>query len=141
MTFNDKGLALLKDFEGCKLTAYQDMGGKWTIGYGSTRDVICGMTITQAEAEERLKDDISETAARVKSLVPKSLNDNQFSAVVCFAFNVKGWPITPLFHNIACGDFTSAIGRWCLYDKVSGIPEEGLLRRREAEKELFLAVP
>jgi lysozyme len=141
--FSDAGLALLKRFEGCKLEAYPDPatgGAPWTIGYGSTRDVVPGMMVTQAEADARLVRDIADTDASVRAALPTSiaLTDNQFSAFVCFAFNVKSWRTRPIFAHLARSDFAGALDHWLLYDKANGKEMDGLLSRREAERALFL---
>lgn len=139
MTFNDAGMALLKEFEGCSLKSYQDQGGTWTIGYGSTRNVVEGMTITSEIALNRLQTDVTNTEAMVKALIPVELTDNQYSAFVCFAFNVRGWTVCPLTQHLRRGDLEEAKSRWLLYNKVNGVHSDGLLRRRQAELALFLS--
>lgn len=85
---NDAGLKIVKDFEGCKLTAYICPAGVLTIGYGSTgAHVKPGMTITQAEAEKLLRDDLRRFEDGVANLANLA-TDNQYSAMVSFAFNV-----------------------------------------------------
>lgn len=86
------GLALIKQFEGCRLVAYQCSAGVWTIGYGHTAGVYKGMKITQAEAEAYLLQDVAKFEKYVNNLsyVPftDQLNQNQFDALVSFAFNL-----------------------------------------------------
>ena len=97
MTISNFGLDLIKSFEGCKLTAYYDIVGVLTIGYGNTnydKDIIGeikeGMTITQAQADEWLRKTIE------KRYVPKvqkwynkyRFNQNQFDALVSYAYNI-----------------------------------------------------
>lgn len=137
MTFNDAGLALLKEFEGCSLTAYEDQGGLLTIGYGSTHGVTKDMTINADEALIRLMNDIALTESAVKKAVTYALTDNQYSAYVCFAFNVRGWADCPLTKHLALGDLEGARAHWLLYDKVAGVHSVGLARRRKAELDLF----
>lgn len=141
MRFNESGEALLRTFEGCKLKAYRDGGGILTIGYGHTDGVEEGMSISQFEAERLLEQDIGKFSLRVSNIFPKEANDNQFSAAVCFAFNVRNWNNTPLFEHLQNGDFIEAKRHWLLYDKeiVNGekVESEGLKRRRQAELELF----
>ncbi len=85
---NKSGLNLLKEFEGCVLQAYDDGVGVPTIGYGHTENVTWGQTITQSQAEEFLKEDLNYFEKSITNLVKVPLTDNQFSALVCFAFNV-----------------------------------------------------
>jgi hypothetical protein len=86
---NGEGFKLLTTFEGCELTAYDDGGGVWTIGYGHTGDdVFPGLTISQTQAEELLRLDLEKFESFVEDAVEVQLNDNQFSALVCFCFNV-----------------------------------------------------
>lgn len=141
---NAAGRALLERFEGDKLEAYQDEGGVWTIGRGSTRNVSEGMVITQAASDARFEDDIAATCSAVDAAfaggVP--LNENQYSAFVVFAFNVRDWKDRPLAAHVKRGDVEGAKAHWLLYDKVriNGVltPSPGLLARREAELALYL---
>lgn len=141
MTFTQDGLELLKKFEGCKLTAYEDQGGKLTIGYGHTEGVKFGDIVTREEAETFLKEDIKKFSDQVSKLVCSTLNDNQFSAAVCFAFNVRGWALTPLFDLLRRGYIEQAKLHWLLYCKVyvegNKVESRGLKNRRQAELELF----
>lgn len=130
-------LALIQEFEGLRLDAYLDPIGKLTIGYGSTRYVTLGMVITEAEAETRLAEDVKEFADAVALFVSPKLTNNQFSAAVCFAYNVKEWQHTPLFEFLRLGYIWLASRHWLLYDKADGVPMEGLERRRAAELALF----
>src|SRR5690606_31719741 len=82
----------IKQWEGVKLEAYKDTGGVWTIGYGHTSaagdpKVIPGMKITQKQADEILKKDLSKFEQRVENLVKVPLTDNQFAVLVSFDFN------------------------------------------------------
>ncbi|MBD2023395.1 lysozyme, partial [Leptolyngbya sp. FACHB-711] len=85
---NSKGLRLLKSFEGLRLEAYLDAVGVWTIGYGTTSGVFPGQRITEAQAEEFLRRDLRRFEAAVTDLVTVPLNDDQFSALVSFTYNV-----------------------------------------------------
>src|ERR1700729_2804063 len=89
MNFNEAGLNIIKSFEGCKLQAYQDQKGIWSIGYGCSHHVTPEMCISQDEADARLKEDVEETANVVRNyILPHQINDNQFSACVSLAFNI-----------------------------------------------------
>ena len=90
MQTSDKGIALIKQFEGCKLTAYQDSVGVWTIGYGRTKPVDgkpirAGMTINQETAERLLKTGLVSYESDVSRLVKVGLTQGQFDALVYFA--------------------------------------------------------
>lgn len=141
MIFNDKGFALLKEFEGCKLKSYQDESGNWTIGFGHCDHVIPNMTIDQETAESWLKEDVAYFSEYVAQNIDVMASDNQFSAAVCFAFNVAGWASKPIFEHLRNGNFEEAKKHWLLYDKetIAGIKVEkpGLKRRRQAELDLF----
>jgi len=94
MTTSKKAINLIKQFEGVRLTAYQDGGGVWTIGYGHTGNVDGvpikkGMTITEEKAEELLKSDLARFEKHVLSFNKKyNWTQNEFDALVSFAFNL-----------------------------------------------------
>lgn len=142
---NARGLELLKGFEGLRLTSYQDVGGIWTIGYGSTKGVREGVTITEDEAEYRLEQDLENTEISVKHVLygGTELNENQYAAFCLFAFNVRGWASAPLTSFVKAGDVLNARAHWLLYDKVTvgGVKKRvlGLLTRRIAELKLYLS--
>jgi len=87
MKTSPKGIALIKEFEGLRLKAYKCPGGVWTIGYGHTAGVRPGMVITEAQAEEFLKEDLfsCENAVNNQKL---SINQNQFDALVSLIYNI-----------------------------------------------------
>lgn len=136
---NDKGRELLKRFEGCRLEAYNDGTGVWTIGYGHTQGVEPGMTITQEQADDLLEHDLMKFEAAIDRLAP-STNANEFSACVCLAFNigVSAFEASSLLRKIKAGDWLTApeeFLRWC---RAGGKVMPGLVRRRRAERDLFL---
>ncbi|WP_157350189.1 glycoside hydrolase family protein [Roseburia intestinalis] len=132
------GLALIKQFEGCRLTAYQCSAGVWTIGYGHTAGVHKGMKITQAQAEEYLKHDVAKFEKYVNnpSYVPftDKLNQNQFDALVSFAFNLGQGNVKKLCTGRTMNQIPSAMQRYC---KAAGKTLPGLQRRRKAEAALY----
>ncbi|PSB66784.1 muraminidase, partial [filamentous cyanobacterium CCP1] len=85
---NAKGLRLLKAFEGLRLEAYLDPVGVWTIGYGTTSGVFPGMRITEAQAEAFLRRDLARFERAVSDLITVPLNEDQYSALVSFTYNV-----------------------------------------------------
>lgn len=149
------GIALIKDFEGLELRAYQDSGGIWTIGYGCTAGVSPGMTCTREQAEEWLERDIAEAERGLLACCPVHLNDNQFSALASFCFNVgfgkkgvkdgflelKGGGHSTMLNRLLAGEFEMAADEFPKWRYVAGTPSPGILRRRMAEMDLFLRPP
>ncbi|MEG4503471.1 glycoside hydrolase family protein [Microcoleus sp. F6_B4] len=141
---NGEGFKLLTTFEGCELTAYDDGGGVWTIGYGHTgNDVFPGLTISQTQAEELLRLDLEKFESFVEDAVEVELNDNQFSALVCFCFNVGpvAFGDSTLLRLLNQGNYQGAANQFPVWNKVNGEPWLGLTRRRLAERSLFLGKP
>jgi lysozyme len=141
-----EGLKLLSTFERCELTAYDDGGGVWTIGYGHTGDeVYSGQTISQTQAEELLRGDLEKFESYVEEAVEVQLNDSQFSALVCFCFNVgpgtDGFGGSTLLKLVNEGNYREAANQFLVWNKVNGEPWLGLTRRRLAERSLFLGNP
>jgi len=139
MKFIPAGENLIKGFEGCRLEAYLCPAGIWTIGWGCTRGVTPGMKISQEQADAMFQSELMSLIPRVREAVSPGLSDNQFSAAVCFAYNVKRWQTTPLFAFLHRGEIERAEAHWTLYCKADGKELEGLRRRREAELSLFKA--
>jgi lysozyme len=88
MTKYELAIGIITYFEQCKLTAYKCPAGLWTIGYGSTKDVINGMTIAQGEANERLKKDLHDSEMRIVSMLKVPVNDNYYAALLSLGFNL-----------------------------------------------------
>ena len=132
------GLALIKQFEGCRLAAYQCSAGAWTIGYGHTAGVHKGMKITQAQADEYLKQEIAKFEKYINnpSYVPftDKLNQNQFDALVSFAFNLGQGNVKKLCTGRVMNQIPSAMQQYC---KAAGKTLPGLQRRRKAEAALY----
>lgn len=132
------GLALIKQFEGCRLIAYQCSAGVWTIGYGHTAGVHKGMKITQAQADEYLKKDVAKFEKYISnpSYVPftDKLNQNQFDALVSFAFNLGQGNVKKLCTGRTINQIPSAMQQYC---KAAGKTLPGLQRRRKAEAALY----
>lgn len=140
LTYSEKGLALTKRFEGLRLEAYQDQRGIWTIGYGHTGpDVHAGLRITEAEAEVLLNNDLSEAIAGANRLVTVPVTQNQFDALVDFTFNVgcSALARSTLLARVNAGDIAAAANEFLHWDHAGGHVVPGLLRRRQAEMELF----
>ncbi|HBL7126824.1 lysozyme [Enterobacter asburiae] len=146
MQTSDKGISLIKQFEGCKLTAYQDSVGVWTIGYGWTQPVDgkpirAGMTIKQETAERLLKTGLVSYESDVSRLVKVGLTQGQFDALVSFTYNLgaRSLSTSTLLRKLNAGDYAGASDEFLRWNKAGGKVLNGLTRRREAERALFLS--
>lgn len=146
MQTSDKGIALIKEFEGCKLTAYLDSVGVWTIGYGWTqpvdgKSIRAGMTIKQETAERLLKTGLVSYESDVSRLVKVGLTQGQFDALVSFTYNLgaRSLSTSTLLRKLNAGDYAGAADEFLLWNKAGGKVLNGLSRRREAERALFLS--
>lgn len=132
------GLNLIKSFEGCKLTAYKCLSTEkyYTIGYGHYgSDVTAGMKITKEQAEELLLQDCKKAIKNVNSFMSKyNFNQNQFDALVSFAFNVGSINQLTASGTRTLEQISSKI---TAYNKTGGRVIAGLVKRRAKEKELF----
>lgn len=146
MKISQKGLDLIKEFEGLRLEAYQDSVGVWTIGYGSTYwpdgtkvkkgDKLRG----PAQAESLLRTTVKDFEDGVNSLVKVHLTQNQFDALVSFAFNLglTNLKNSTLLRKLNQTDIQPVADEILRWNKAGGKVLRGLVRRREAEQELFL---
>ncbi|WP_316429359.1 glycoside hydrolase family protein [Leptolyngbya sp. NK1-12] len=138
---NQKGLELVKKFEGLVLKAYRDPVGIWTIGYGHTGpEVGPGDVITKAEAEALLKKDLMRFEKAVRNLVKVPLNSNQFSALVSFTFNVGSGAFaqSTMLSLLNQRDYQGAANQFSRWVYGGGQVLPGLVRRRNEERALFL---
>lgn len=137
---NQAGLELVKQFEGLRLSAYICPAGVPTIGYGSTKGVKMGDCITKAEAEALLIQDLERFEKAVNKAVKVPLTANQFSALVCFAFNVGigAFQDSTLLRVLNQSDYAAAANELLRWNKGGGKVLPGLTRRRQAERALFL---
>jgi GH24 family phage-related lysozyme (muramidase) len=143
---SNNGLSLLKTFEGCELAAYQDTVGVWTIGYGWTQPVNGkpvgkGTTITQETADSLLRSGVIQYEKGITRLVSVGINQNQFDALVDFAYNlgVKALEGSTLLKKLNAGDYTGAADEFPKWNKAGGKVLNGLVKRRAAERSLFLS--
>lgn len=139
MNISEKGLNLVKEFEGCYLNAYKCPAGVWTIGYGHTgsvdnKKIVLGMKITSAKATELLKADMNQHEKYVEKYVPFTLNQNQFDALVSFCFNCGPGNLQKLVKGRDVSEVADAL---LLYNKANGKELAGLTRRRKAERTLY----
>lgn len=141
MKLNQAGLNIIRSFESCRLDCYLDIKGLATIGFGHRTLLPIGTHISQEDADSLLESDLQKFCQGVKELVNIDLNDNQFSALVCLAFNIglgnfKGSTLLKLVNAGGLKKAAEEILRW---DHANGVEIPGLLRRREAERRLFLS--
>lgn len=146
MKTSPKGIALIEQFEGLRLAAYQDGAGIWTIGYGHTGlngPAACvrqGDVCTSAQADEWMDSDVGEAERAVNTLVKIPLNQNQFDALVSFTYNL-GWASlegSTLLRLLNAGATQIAAAEFPKWDHVAGKVSEGLLERRMEERALFV---
>jgi lysozyme len=137
--YSRNGLSLTEQFEGCRLRAYQDQVGVWTIGYGHTRNVAEGQVCTPEQAQAYLAQDIAIAEADVNSHVRVTLTQGEFDALVDFAFNLgcRALETSTLLRLVNSGDFEKAALEFEKWDHAGGKVVAGLLRRRQAEKAEF----
>lgn len=146
MNINQATISLVKEFEGCKLEAYQDSVGVWTIGYGTTAGVGLGvepkdgMKITQEEAELLLMAGLKKFAEQIKPMLMRDVNDNQFGALLSLSYNIgpTAFSRSSALMMVNDGQFIKAADAIRLWNKAGGAVNRGLIRRREAERTLFL---
>lgn len=137
---------LIKRFEGLRLTAYQDSVGIWTIGYGTTKinnaSIQQGMTITKEQAGEYLLSDLNEKfVPTIKRNVRALITQSMFDALCCFTYNVGGGNLnkSSLMKDLNASKYLDAATGFMQWTKAGGVELAGLIKRRTAEKDLFLA--
>lgn len=138
---SEKGIALIKEFEGCSLKAYKPVPTEkyWTIGWGHYgSDVKQGQVISQSTADKMLKKDLKSYVNDVNNInycpVTHKLNQNQFDALVSFCYNCGAGNL----RNLCSGKTVEQIGKdILLYNKAGGVVLKGLERRRKAENKLY----
>lgn len=141
MRYSKIGLQQLTEaFEGCRRVAYQDQGGRWTIGYGHTAGVQEGDVCTQEQAEQWLLEDSAWAESTVNKYVTVTVTQGEFDAMVDFTFNLGSGSFqhSTLLKLVDVGDFAGAANEFVKWDKVGGVEVAGLLRRRLAEQQMFV---
>lgn len=135
MIISDKGIELIKRFEGCRLSAYRCPAGVWTIGYGHTLNVKPGDKITQDQADEYLREDLKKFENLVSSY-KYEWTQPEFDALVSFAFNVGN-----IAGLTAAGTRSKAqiADAMLLYVRAKGVTLPGLITRRQAEHDFFVS--
>ena len=133
------GLSLIKKFEGCELEAYKCAAGVWTIGYGSTKGVKEGDTLTEEETDSLLLHEMDEYEGYVLEAVEMPLSQHQFDAIVSWTFNLgpSNLNASTMLKVLNKGDYEDVPAQIKRWNKAGGKVLEGLVRRREAEALLF----
>ncbi len=142
-TYSDAGFDLTKQFEGLRLTAYQDQVGVWTVGYGHTgAEVHGGLLITQDQAAILLHSDVAGAVACVNRAVTANITQCHFDALVDFVFNLGCGRLlgSTLLRHVNAGEFDLAAPQFLLWDHAGGVVVQGLLKRRQAEMTLFQSI-
>jgi lysozyme len=135
---------LIKSFEGLRLEAYLCPAGVWTIGWGHTQGVREGLQITEALAQEFLRRDVAQVAPGLATVIHVPLTQGQYDALVSLCFNLCGGSlrlpsIAPrLVAKINAGDYAGAADELLDIDRANGKVLPGLVRRRVAERALFV---
>ncbi len=139
-TTSQSGIELIKSFEGCRLTSYQDVAGIWTIGYGHTGDIRSGMHITKEQAENYLRTDLEKFERCINQYVSVPLTQNMFDALVSFAYNVGtgAFRKSTLLRKLNQGDTDNAAREFSRWVHAGKKICPGLVRRRKEEQKLFL---
>ena len=142
---NRAGIDLIKSWEGCKLNAYKDVAGVWTVGYGLTSragfiEVGPDTKLTQEEAEWYLEQVVDRFARDIRSAITRPINDNQFAAFVSLAYNigVSAFKRSSALRHFNNGDLDKVPDAMRLWKKAGGEVVQGLINRREAEVQLFM---
>lgn len=142
MKVSQKGINLIKKYEGCKLESYVCPAGVLTIGYGSTGShVKRNMKITEQEAEKLLQKDLERFEIGVLKSVKVNLTQNQFDSLVSFSYNcgLGNLQSSTLLKLLNLGDKQSAAKEFVKWCKANGKVLDGLLKRRLEEQKLFLS--
>ena len=141
MKISDAGIQLIREFEGCRLNAYFDAVGIPTIGYGSTDGVTMGDSITQAEAEALLLEDLEPFERCVSDCVKVPIDQNAFDALVSFAYNLGGDALrhSTLLKYLNAGDHPAAAKEFHKWIHAGSNILPGLVARRRAEADLFMS--
>ena len=139
MKTSQEGIDLIKHFEGCELESYRCSANVLTIGYGTTKNVVEGMKITQNQAEEMLMKDLEEFEEYVEDLIDVKLDQHQFDALVAWTYNLgptnlKTSTLRKVLNKGAYDDVPEQMKRW---NKAGGQVLKGLVRRRADEALLF----
>jgi lysozyme len=143
MKTSDKGIEQIKSFEGFRSMPYQDVAGKWTVGYGHLMipgdGTVVGSPITMGQATELLRKDLHSAEECVTS-AGVELTQNEFDALVSFVYNLgcAAFHRSTLLKLLKSGNKTAASGEFPKWSMAGGKEVAGILKRRLAEQDCFL---
>lgn len=141
MKLSLNGQGFIKKWESCRLKAYLDGGGVWTIGWGHTGpEVRKGLVWTQQQADDTFTNDVAPREGYVNSLVKVKLTQNQFDALVSLVYNIGGTAFrnSTLLKLLNSGDYKSIPAQFWRWNMDNGIVIKGLTNRRKGESVVFL---
>jgi GH24 family phage-related lysozyme (muramidase) len=144
MRTGETGLNLIKGYEGLRMSAHYAPTEQWTVGYGHTGSARHGMSVTEGDAERLLKDDVKPIEQLISDTVRAPLNQNEHDALVSLIFNIgeDNWRRSTALRKLNAGDKLGSANAFELWTKAFVSNElvtlDGLVRRRAAEKSLFL---
>lgn len=140
MRTSEEGIKLIKGFESFAPKAYLCPAKRWTLGWGTTRGVQEGDTVTLEEAEQMLEEDLRSTELFVEKAVKVQLRQNELDALVSLVYNIGigNFRTSTLLKQLNQGNIDLAAMEFERWNKGGGMTLPGLTRRRRAEKELFL---
>ena len=139
MKISSDGLELIKHFEGCETTAYQDSVGVWTIGYGHTKGVEEGQRCSIEDAETMLADEMDEYEGYINNMVKVDLEQHEFVALVAWGYNLGPTNLgeSTMLKVLNRGQFDRVPSEMKRWNRAGGQVLEGLVRRRTAESLIF----
>jgi GH24 family phage-related lysozyme (muramidase) len=144
MRTGETGLNLIKGYEGLRMSAHFAPSEQWTVGYGHISTARHGMSVTEGEAERLLRDDVKPLESLLAATVRAPLNQNEHDALVSLIFSIgeENWRRSTVLRKLNAGDKLAAAQAFELWTRarVNGelVSLDGLVRRRAAEKSLFL---
>ena len=144
MRTGETGLNLIKGYEGLRMSAHYAPSEQWTVGYGHTSSARHGMSVTEGDAERLLREDVRPLETVLADTVRAPLNQNEHDALVSLIFNIgeENWRKSTVLRKLNAGDKLAAAQAFEMWTKarVNGelVALDGLMRRRAAEKSLFL---
>ena len=145
-SLSNNGMKLLEQFEGLRLEAYLDSAGIATIGFGTIKypngsKVKLGDKITKTQAKDYKLYDLKEFESTVNTSVPVPLSQNQYDALVSISYNIgsNAFKNSTLLKKLNAGDYKGAAEQFLVWNKVNSKRVQGLVNRREAERNLFLS--
>jgi len=139
MKISEEGISLIKKFEGCKLRTYLDAVDVPTIAYGRTKDVKIGDICTQPQAEDWLEEELVEYEGYVEKAVTVPLEQHHFDSLVSWTYNLGPSNLTrsSMLRVLNASDYDNVPEQIMRWNKAGGRVLAGLVRRREAEAEMF----